>query len=84
MSAIDTLVAGGVEIIDPTPDERQQWLDAVRPLEERFVEEHAALGLPAAAFVQEAKDRAAVYEGWTDQQLWDHVWANPTPGIIAL
>jgi len=56
----------------------------VRPLEERFVEEHAALGLPAAAFLQEAKDRAAVYEGWTDQQLWDHVWANPTPGIIAL
>ena len=84
VSAIDTLVAGGVEIIDPTPDEREQWLDAVRPLKQRFVKENEALGLPAAAFVQEAKDRAAVYEGWTDQQLWDHVWANPTPGIIAL
>jgi len=67
VSAIDTLVAGGVEIIDPTPDERGQWLDAVRPLEERFVKENEALGLPAAAFVQEAKDRAAVYDGWTDQ-----------------
>jgi len=84
VNAIDTLVEGGVEIVDPTPDEREQWLDAVRPLEERFVKQNEALGLPAAAFVQEAKDRAAVYEGWTDQQLWDHVWANPTPGIIAL
>lgn len=82
--AIDMLVAGGVEIIDPTPDERQQWVEAVRPLEQRFIDQNAARGLPAAAFVQEAKARAAVYEGWTDQQLWDHVWARPTPGIITL
>jgi TRAP-type C4-dicarboxylate transport system substrate-binding protein len=82
--AIDTLVAGGVEVIDPTPDERQQWVEAVRPLEQQFIDKNAARGLPAAAFVQEAKARAAVYEGWTDQQLWDHVWARPTPGIITL
>ncbi len=82
--AIDTLVAGGVEVIDPTPDERQQWVEAVRPLEQRFIDNNAARGLPAAAFVHEAKARAAVYEGWTDQQLWDHVWARPTPGIITL
>ncbi|MEO2199062.1 MAG: TRAP transporter substrate-binding protein DctP [bacterium] len=82
--AIDTLVAGGVEVIDPTPDERQQWVAAVQPLEQRFIDQNAERGLPAAAFVQEAKDRAAVYEGWTHQQLWDHVWARPTPGIIAL
>ena len=82
--AIGTLEGGGVEVIDPTPDERQQWRDAVQPLEQRFIDENAARGLPAAAFVQEAKDRAAVYDGWSDQQLWDHVWARPVPGIIAL
>jgi len=32
-------------------DEREQWLDAVRPLEERFVKKNEALGLPVAAFV---------------------------------
>jgi len=83
-TALSRLVEGGVEIIDPTPDERQAWVDAVRPTEERFVEENEARGLPAEAFVREARRRAAAYEGWTDQQLWDHVDQNPVQGIIAL
>ena len=52
------------------------------PLEDRFIEEIEALGLPATEFVREAKERSARYVGWTDQQLWDHVWNNPVPGII--
>ena len=83
-SAVDTLTAGGVETIEPTPDERQAWVDAVQPLEQRFVEENERLGLPAAAFVREAKERAAMYVGWTDQELWDHVSARPVHGIITL
>jgi TRAP-type C4-dicarboxylate transport system substrate-binding protein len=83
-TALNRLVEGGVEIIDPTPDERQAWADAVRPTEERFIEENEARGLPAEAFVREARIRAAVYEGWTDQQLWDHVDQDPVQGIISL
>jgi len=83
-TALERLVEGGVEITDPTPDERRAWVDAVRPLEERFIEENEARGLPAEAFVREARERAAVYEGWTDQQLWDHVDRNPVQGIISL
>ena len=36
-------------------------MDAVRPLEQRFIEENEQRGLPAAAFVREAKARAAIY-----------------------
>jgi TRAP-type C4-dicarboxylate transport system substrate-binding protein len=81
-TAINTLSDAGVEILEPTDDERQAWVDASGPLEARFIEENEARGLPAEAFVREAKERAAVYEGWTDQQLWDHIDEHPTQGII--
>lgn len=83
-SAIETLTDAGVERLDPTPAERQRWADAVRPLERRFVEENESRGLPAAAFVREARERAARYGEWTDQELWDHVSARPVQGIITL
>ena len=83
-AAIETLTAGGVEVIEPTPEERRAWVDAVQPLEQRFIAENERLGLPAAAFVREARERAAVYDGWTDQEIWDHVSAHPVPGIITL
>lgn len=82
--AVETIVTGGVELLDPTPEERQAWVDAVQPYEQRFIEENEKLGLPAAAFVREAKERSARYEGWSDQELWDHVWAHPVQGVIDL
>jgi TRAP-type C4-dicarboxylate transport system substrate-binding protein len=82
--SIETLVAGGVEIIELTPDEQQEWVDAILPLERRFIEENEARGLPAGDFVREARQRAAVYDSWTDQQLWDHILERPVQGIIAL
>lgn len=82
--AIETLTAGGVEVIELTPEERQEWVDAIQPLEQRFIEENERRGLPAAAFVREARERAAVYADWTDQELWDHVLERPVQGIIAL
>ena len=83
-TAIETLRAEGVEVIEQTPEERQAWVDAVRPLEQRFIEENEQRGLPAAAFVREAKERAAIYADWTDQELWDNVEASPVQGIVAL
>ncbi|MND08890.1 hypothetical protein D3C83_318280 [compost metagenome] len=53
-------------------------------MEQRFIEQNEALGLPAAAFVAEAKERAARYQGWTDAQVWDHVAESPVQGIIDL
>ena len=83
-TAIETLKAGGVEIIEPTPEESQEWLEALQPLEQRFIDKNEARGLPAAAFVDEARERAAGYADWTDQELWDHVSEHPVQGIIAL
>jgi TRAP-type C4-dicarboxylate transport system substrate-binding protein len=83
-TALERLDGAGVEIIQPTEDERQAWLDAVQPLEQRFIEENEARGLPAEAFVREAKMRAAAYDGWTDDELWDQVADRPVQGIIAL
>ncbi|MDX1567793.1 MAG: TRAP transporter substrate-binding protein DctP [Longimicrobiales bacterium] len=82
--ALETLREGGVEISEPTPDERQAWIEAVRPLEDRFIEENEGRGLPAEDFVREARRRAAKYEGWSDQDLWDQVAENPVQGIIEL
>jgi len=83
-SALDRLADNGVELSRPTPAERRQWADAVRPVEHRFIEENEALGLPAADFVAEARERGARYVGWTDAQLWDHVVETPVQGIIDL
>ncbi len=83
-TALERLEGGGVEIHEPTPVERQAWIDAVLPLEQRFIDENEARGLPAAAFVREAKARAARYEGWSDDELWDQVAERPVQGIIAL
>lgn len=83
-SALDRLTENGVEISDPTPSERAAWVEAVRPVEQRFIDENEALGLPAAAFVAEAKQRAASYAGWSDQDLWNHVAERPVQGIIDL
>ncbi|MGE0158894.1 MAG: TRAP transporter substrate-binding protein DctP [Gemmatimonadales bacterium] len=83
-AALDRLTENGVEIHSPTAAEREEWVDAVRPVEQRFIEENEALGLPAGDFVAEARARAARYEGWSDDQLWDHVWSNPVQGIITL
>ncbi|HJN42864.1 MAG TPA: TRAP transporter substrate-binding protein DctP [Vicinamibacterales bacterium] len=82
--AIETLRAEGIEVTEQTPTERQAWVDAVQPLEQRFIDENERRGLPATAFVREAKERAALYANWTDQQLWDYASANPVQGIIAL
>ena len=81
-AAIETLEAAGVEVLAPTPEERQAWVDATLPLEQRFITENERLGLPAAAFVKEAKARSARYDGWSDQELWDHVSAHPVQGVI--
>ena len=83
-TALETLVAGGVEVTDLGPGELQEWSELVRPLEQRFIEENERLGLPAAAFVSEARERAAVYADWSEQELWDHVSERPVQGIIAL
>lgn len=83
-SALDRLTENGVEVSDLTPAERAAWVEAVRPVEQRFIDENEALGLPAAAFVAEAKERAARYAGWSDEDLWNHVAARPVQGIIDL
>ena len=83
-AALDRLREARVEIIQPTPDERQAWIEAARPLEQRFIEDNEARGLPAEAFVREAKMRSAAYEGWTDDELWDQVAERPVQGIIDL
>jgi len=81
-TAVQTITAGGAEILELSPEERQAWMDAVFPLEQRFIEENERLGLPAAAFVREAKERSARYTGWSDQELWDQVSAHPVQGVI--
>ena len=83
-TAVQTIAAGGVEVLEPTPEERQAWVDAVLPLEQRFIAENENLGLPAAAFIREAKVRSARYDRWSDQELWDHVSAHPVQGVIDL
>jgi TRAP-type C4-dicarboxylate transport system substrate-binding protein len=83
-SALDRLADNGVDVSDPTPAERAAWVAAVHPVERRFIEANEALGLPAAAFVAAAKERAARYTGWSNEQLWNHVAERPVPGIIDL
>lgn len=83
-NAVRTITAGEAELLEISDDERQAWADAVLPLEQRFIEENEQLGLPATAFVREAKARSARYANWSDQQLWDHVSAYPLPGVIDL
>lgn len=83
-TALDRLAENGVDVSDPTPTERAAWVEAVHPVEQRFIDENEALGLPAAAFVAEAKERAARYAGWADADLWNHVAARPVQGIIDL
>jgi TRAP-type C4-dicarboxylate transport system substrate-binding protein len=83
-AALDRLREGGVEILEPTPEELRAWQDAVAPLERRFIEENERRGLAAEAFVREARERAARYAGWSDDELWDHVARHPTQGIIDL
>jgi len=83
-TAIGRLTDNGVEAIVPTPSERRQWMEAVQPVERRFIEENEALGLPAGDFVAEAKERASRYVGWSNEQLWSHVAENPVRGIIDL
>jgi TRAP-type C4-dicarboxylate transport system substrate-binding protein len=83
-SALVRLEENGVEIARPTAAERQVWVEAIGPVEQRFIEENEALGLPAADFVAEAKERAARYVGWSEEQLWDHVAEHPVQGVIDL
>ena len=78
------LLPAAWEVLDPTPEERQAWVDAVRPIEQRFIAENEKLGLPAAAFVSEARARSNRYAGWSNQELWDHVSAHPVQGVIDL
>ena len=83
-TALDRLTENGVEVIHPTAAEREEWVDVVRPVEQRFIEENEALGLPAAVFVAEARERASHYAGWSAEQLWDQVTTRPIQGIISL
>jgi TRAP-type transport system periplasmic protein len=81
-TAVDRLREAGVEVSEPTPEERAQWVEALLPVEQQFIEENERMGRPAEAFVRDARARAALYEGWSDQQLWDHVATRPVQGII--
>lgn len=83
-TSLDRIDGAGVQIVEPTADERQAWAEAVQPIEQRFIEDNEARGLPAEAFVREAKMRSAAYGGWSDDQLWDQVAERPVQGIIDL
>ena len=83
-TALDRLAENGVEIVHPTAAEREEWVEVMRPVEQRFIEDNEALGLPAAAFVAEARERAARYSGWSAERLMDQVLSRPIQGIITL
>ena len=45
----------GHTFITPNPEEIQSWLDAVKPIHEKWIKDTAAKGLPAKAVYEEAK-----------------------------
>ena len=45
----------GHTLYTPTPEELQQWKDAVQPVHDKWIEENEAKGLPARAVYEEAK-----------------------------
>ena len=45
----------GHKFIYPTPNEMQQWIDAVQPVHEKWIKETEEKGLPARAVYEEAK-----------------------------
>jgi len=82
--AYATLTNGGVEIIDLDDEERARFRAAVEPLTARYIAQHEAEGLPAAALVEEMRARAQEYAPLTNDQLNERVRTRPVMGIIDL
>jgi TRAP-type C4-dicarboxylate transport system substrate-binding protein len=66
-SGYEAMVVGkaremGHKLVTPTPDEVQQWVDAVQPVHKKWIEDTEAKGLPAREVYEEAKRMIREYK----------------------
>ena len=80
---VEKIGAGGMAMVHRATKRGIEGIEPVVALK-RLLPQLADNEDAVRAFVREAKERAARYDGWSDQELWDHVSAHPVQGIIDL
>lgn len=80
----DALRAGGCEIMDLEPAERERWRDTLVPLRERFIAENEAEGRPVREMLTEMERLSAEYSTLSRAEIRRKVVEDPVMGIIDL
>jgi TRAP-type C4-dicarboxylate transport system substrate-binding protein len=83
-ASYDALRAGGCEVLDLEPAERERWREALVPLRERFISENEAQGRPAREMLAEMEALSAKYSALSRAEIRRKVVDDPVMGIIDL
>lgn len=80
--ALKTMLANGVERIEPSAAEMQRMHDAVKPVWQKFINENEAKGLPAKQLMEDLQALVIKYKNYTPQEAQRQVTENPIQHII--
>lgn len=71
----------GMVITSLSEKEKSHFTDAVKNLENVFIKENEARGLPVREFLKEIRALTTKYEKWSPEQIWEQVSKYPIQGI---
>ena len=78
---LDDVKKRGLTLIELSAQEKGRWKEAARKLEDKFIADNEAKGLPAREFMKEIYALSKKYEKWTPEQIWEKITKNPVQGI---
>lgn len=71
----------GMTVVTLSDKEKARFTEAAKKLEDKFIADNEAKGLPAKAFMKDLRTLVKKYEKWTPEQIWEKVTKNPVQGI---
>lgn len=80
--AIELMREKGVEIIEPTKEERARWVKATASVWDEYAAKYEGKGLPAKALINDLKALNAKYSAMSMDALGEHILKNPPHGVI--
>ncbi len=73
----------GMEIIELTAEARAEFVDALKPVLDAWIEEYEGKGIPARELIADIHRLNAKYEGMTPEELFELTVKNPMPGLVS-
>ncbi len=72
-----------MEIIELTAEARAEFVEALKPVLDAWIEEYEGKGIPARELIADIHRLNAKYENMTPEELFELTVKNPVPGLVS-